>query len=136
MSNQCEHGQLARVCERCEDKAEIERLRAERDELDGTVRLLSRAQTKLLSEVKKLRAEIERLREALTMVRPYVYGLDNIKRIDAALSGAHAEQPASHVLVPREPTEAMYEAGDTAFEGGYVREMWAAMIAAAQEQTP
>ena len=34
MSNQCEHGQLARVCERCEDKAEIERLRAERDELD------------------------------------------------------------------------------------------------------
>jgi len=59
MSNQCEHGQLARVCERCEDKAEIERLRL-----------------------------------TLTMVRPYVYGLDNIKSIDAALSRAQAEQPS------------------------------------------
>jgi hypothetical protein len=37
-------------------------------------------------------AEIERLRLTLSMVRPYVYGLDNIKRIDAALSGAQAEQ--------------------------------------------
>jgi len=80
MSNQCEHGQLARVCERCEDKAEIERLRAsERSAWNAAV---------MRDE------EIERLRLTLTIVRPYVYGLDNIKRIDAALSGAQAEQPA------------------------------------------
>ena len=37
MRNQCEHGQLARVCERCEDKAEIGRLRMERDALQAEI---------------------------------------------------------------------------------------------------
>lgn len=36
-----------------------------------------------------------------------------------------------HVTVPREPTPAMLEAGEAAFENGYVAEMWAAMLAAA-----
>lgn len=37
------------------------------------------------------------------------------------------------VVIPREPTQEMLDAGDSAFEGGYVREMWSAMIEAAPQ---
>ena len=38
-----------------------------------------------LSRIQYLMAENERLRALLRDIRPYVYGIDNIKRIDAAL---------------------------------------------------
>ena len=39
--------------------------------------------------------------------------------------------PEGWVTVPRKYTQSMYEAGDTAFENGYVEEMYTAMINAA-----
>jgi hypothetical protein len=48
--------------------ADVERLERERDELDGTVRLLSTVQTTLLTERDAARAEVEALRTALAMM--------------------------------------------------------------------
>jgi hypothetical protein len=41
-----------------------------------------------------------------------------------------ASAPPGHVCVPVEPTEEMAQAGDSAFEGGYVKEVYFAMLAA------
>lgn len=72
----CEHGQLARSCDRCEDAAEITRLRAElaeakreawerereRDISQGNAEMHRLAAQALTAERASLRAEVESLR--------------------------------------------------------------------------
>jgi len=56
MSNQCEHGQLARVCARCEDRSEIEGLLKDLSSYGVIVKEQD-------AEIERLRADAERYRQ-------------------------------------------------------------------------
>lgn len=50
-----------------------------------------------------------------------------------ALDALHTYNPTTHVAVPREPTDAMIEAGtEKIMRDGRARKVWEAMISAAQ----
>jgi len=128
MTTQCEHGQLGRVCLMCEMRdenialrARAERAEAERDELRrDSNRAWQRAseveeerdhliiyKMNAQSTIADLTGQVERLREALTKVRPWftpetMIGAGMIKIVDAALGGEKSTAPA-FTLPPETP---------------------------------
>ena len=64
MTNQCQHGQLARVCLTCEQAAEIAGLRAELDRLRQVQRSLS---DKLMAERERIKVLEEALADLLSL---------------------------------------------------------------------
>lgn len=121
MTTQCEHGHLGRVCLMCEMRDEniALRARAERAEA-GIVKANSQAEEferryyleknaleAAQSTIAELTGQVERLREALTKVRPWftpetMIGAGMIKIVDAALGGEKSTAPA-FTLPPETP---------------------------------
>ena len=70
----------------------------------------------------------------------YSIAIDALHRVlDESLRGAPQEPPHGWVMVPREPTQAMWEAAkDEVYDGwGNIEPMWRVMLAAApQPQAP
>ena len=133
MSNQCEHGALARVCLLCEAAAEITRLRALADRLRALADRLKLEAQIHAQEARTANATIAEIYQCVTEGKGEPGNFHGANPVRDELTRLRAEiyrlTTPGYVLVPVEPTEDMLFAAEQSQVRGY-RELYAAMLAA------